>query len=144
MFLTCWACENDGAEVGTKIFLPASASWPWRPAPQRKTSHLPPRCQSCEKQEHVTGQACYSVIIKTNKLTCFSQTVPTSGLDVAHDIICSSIPYIHLLLSCKRIIYIINKSTRLISNNHKLLIGILFCIPCCVALYISHLVTSFH
>lgn len=34
--------------VGTRMFLPASASWPCRPAPHRYTSHFPPRCQSCK------------------------------------------------------------------------------------------------
>lgn len=43
---TCCAWEKEGAMVGTRIFLPASASWPCRPAPHRNTSHFPPRCQS--------------------------------------------------------------------------------------------------
>lgn len=39
--------------VGTRMFLPASASCPCRPAPHRYTSHFPPRCQSCKKRPKI-------------------------------------------------------------------------------------------
>lgn len=50
---TCCAWEKDGAVVGTRMFLPASASCPCRPAPHRYTSHFPPRCQSCKKRPKI-------------------------------------------------------------------------------------------
>lgn len=51
---TCCAWEKDGAVVGTRMFLPDSASWPCRPAPHRYTSHFPPRCQSCKQPTNNT------------------------------------------------------------------------------------------
>lgn len=108
MVITCWAWENEGAATGIMTFLPASANCPCLPAPQRYTSHLPPRCQSYDinMKEHLrTRVLSIAYEVKKRKKKGGGEEknptsiILTSGLDVAQDIICSSIPLIHLLLS---------------------------------------------
>lgn len=67
---TCCAWEKEGAMVGTRIFRPASASWPCRPAPHRNTSHFPPRCQSWSWTQ--TWKMEERIGLKTDVISTFS------------------------------------------------------------------------